>query len=143
MERGRISFEDAHGGCRKMWEELARTGGVSKKTALTEIGYDPQYVKFECFACEYTDSTDEYGYYWQDCQLCPVHWGDIPIDDEDGNPLEITSIFCENMKDSPYKKWRDLRANASIQAREERKRLAKIISELLWTDKIDKWKEEK
>jgi hypothetical protein len=91
---------------REHWKYLAETGGdlSDKRKWLAENGYKD--ILFECFLCEYTAPY---------CEDCPIIWEDMGFYNK-----EIASDCAR----SYYGLWQ--RANSP----EERKRLAKIISEL-------------
>jgi hypothetical protein len=129
----KLTFKKAHAECKRMWNILADTGGKQKKEAIVKMGYksDTQWggdIRFDCFACEYTRKTTVR------CDLCPISWGR-----KSRSKHAIRDIYCERIEGSPYKRWISLTREFIVDTPEiiaERKRLAKIIANKKWTNKI-------
>ena len=89
---------------REHWKWLAETGSANKQLWLDDNGYED--INCDCFLCEYS-------YFRKaECGACPVVWKDTGI------------LGLEPCMMSYFGQWR------KAKTREERKRLAKIISEL-------------
>jgi len=94
---------------REHWKWLAEDGTRRKYDWLLENGFGDE-VESDCFCCEYDfQNTDECA----GCSKCPIQWPETQNEGE-GEP-------CMH---SYYYDW------FRSQTAEERKRLAKIISEL-------------
>ena len=99
-----------------LWDELARTGGTSKRIAHESVkelklmappsGY--------CFACEET-IIDKIDYVFVDCDKCPITW----TRDDDNDCCHYNS---------PYHCW-----DCST-TKKSRKKYAAIIRDLPWKD---------
>jgi hypothetical protein len=92
---------------REHWQWLAETGSGDKMVFLKEKGHGK--IKDDCYLCEYCGATYDSGTL---CSRCPIEWPHYLT----GEPGQCT--------DSYFDDWIECRDV------DERKRLAKIISEL-------------
>ena len=90
---------------RKMWRELARTGGTSKHDVLQKF-WPGKQVTDNCWACQYdaehTEGYDTHAYSAGDCSNCPV-WtgGSTCLEDPKGSG-----------KPGLYNRWVDAKSEA-------------------------------
>ena len=105
-----LTKEEAIALFREHWSWLAETGSLDKQAFIREKGHGK--IKDDCYLCEYCGATYDEGTI---CSRCPIEWPHYLT----GEPARCT--------DSYFDDWIEYVECGNV---EERKRLAKIISEL-------------
>lgn len=125
-----MNFKQARQDCYDLWNDLSITGADSKVLS--------NKLKFAtlnaCPACEFTSKFSKRISRTCRCDLCPVVWGDHAEVDKRMHWRNSDIMgYCEEAKDSPYRKWR------KEMSPEVRKQLAAQIRDLPWTNRCRWW----
>jgi hypothetical protein len=113
-----MTFDEAEKGHKKLWTKLARTGGRSKREALSNLKLD--FIQDDCFACEFVDRRAN------GCAKCPITWRP----DQYQTVLQgLVPCSLNENSETLYSRW------FAESSKSVRKSLAKQIAELPWEER--------